>query len=178
MRLFLVAVILMLLPMALSWACDLRAQDYTGEITLQDSSMIEFDWFWIVPGKDRVRYSEDMMDLRMHAESLSYVRLSSVSKIDFLDFTGPEKRLMDSLRFCPAMRKAKMQFTDGAIVEKVYLDCTGAFWVGDTESGKLNDRKIQSIKFDVKELKKCPHCNKQYRHTDWKYCPYCGKPLD
>ena len=178
MRSVVVVITLMLLPLTVPWACDLKAEDYTGEVTFQDSSKTPYNWFWVVPERDKLRYSKDMMDLREPVKELSFVRLPSVSKIDFLDFTDTEKRLIDSLKFCPATRKAKVEFSDGAILDKVYLDCTDAFWIGESESGKLNDRRIKNITFQVKELKKCPHCNKQYRQVDWKYCPYCGKPLD
>lgn len=178
MRSFIVIVTLILLPLTFPWACDLKAEDYSGQITFKDSSETSYDWFWVLPEKDKLRYSKDMMDLREPRQQLSFVRLPSVWRIDFLDFTESEKQLIDSLKFCPAMRKAKVEFNDGAILDKVYLDCTDAIWMGDTQSGKLNDRQIKSISFEVKELKKCPHCSQQYRQVDWKYCPYCGKPLE
>lgn len=159
-------------------AGELRPEDYTGEIMLKDGTTIEYDglWSWRTMW-DRFPYSKDIMDMKGSELNAMRLRLSAISRIDFLEFTELEKSIIEKSKLNIYLRKAKITFRDGVVYDKIYLDCIGTEWHSYRESGRMRDTRIASVTVNIKKAKKCPKCSRQFKEKDWKFCPYDGSPL-
>jgi len=177
MRSFIVTVMLILLPLTLSRGAS---QDYTGEIVFKDGTKTAYTRLRVLVSEskeDILPYSKALKDMKGPTANLSKLRVSGVSRIDFIDFTASEKKTMKSADIPAAIRKAKVTFRDGAVYDNIYLACTQANWGSERESGWLGSDKIKSITVKLKGAKLCPKCGRQFKEIGWKYCPFCGEPL-
>lgn len=177
MRSFIVGVVLILLPLALSWGA---AQDYTGDLIFKDGTKTTFTRLRLLASEakeDIIPYSKDLTEMKGATADVSRLRLSGVSRIDFIDLTDTEKKAMKKAAIPAAIRKGKITFRDGAVYDNVYLDCRHGNWGSERESGWLGSDKIESITVKLKKAKLCPKCSRQFKEVGWKYCPFCGMAL-
>jgi len=177
MRSFIATIILILVPLIPSWAGQ---GDYTGEIVFKDGTSKEYTRLRVLVSEskeDILPYSKALKDMKGPTANLSKLRVSGVSRIDFIDFTASEKKTMKSADIPAAIRKAKVTFRDGAVYDNIYLACTQANWGSERESGWLGSDKIKSITVKLKGAKLCPKCGRHFKEIGWKYCPFCGEPL-
>ena len=177
MRSFIVGVVLILLPLALSWGA---AQDYTGDLIFKDGTKTTFTRLRLLVSEakeDIIPYSKDLTEMKGTTGDLSSMRLSGVSRIDFIDLTDAEKKTMKKAAIPAAIRKGKITFRDGAVYDNVYLDCRHGNWGSERESGWLGSDKIRSVTVKLKGAKLCPKCGRHFKEIGWKYCPFCGMAL-
>lgn len=177
MKSFIVAIMLVLVPVILSWGA---AHDYTGDIVFKDGTKKVYTRLRVLVSEskeDIIPYSKDMKDMEGSTSDLSRLRLPGISRIDFIDLTDSEKKERDKIKFSRTIRKAKVTFRDGAVYDSIYLNCTQGNWGSERESGWLGSEKIKSITVKLKKVKLCPKCKRQFKEIGWKYCPFCGEPL-
>ena len=125
---------------------------------------------------------------------VQYIRLSAVSRIDFVDLTEEEyktqKKRGEAAMSDPDRQpgrvvspglilKGKIEFRNGTIWDNIffYPSYSGFSYKSEMTEGRLVAGKVKSITVNLKDAKECPECHRQYTELEWVFCPYDGKDL-
>ncbi len=187
MRLVISGIVMVLLLPLTTFGGELKGEDYAGEIIFQDGTTEVYTFLWSWLAGDKIPYSKDIMNIKGDTLHLRKIRLSSVSKIDFIDFTQSEKEPIKSANLKYSCRKAKITFRDGTVYEDIYLDCTGWWWERENEKEEIKGEigreyspstTVKSLIIYLKKgIKRCPKCGIEFKKDNYKFCPFDGTLL-
>ncbi|HEY2289372.1 MAG TPA: hypothetical protein VGM86_01605 [Thermoanaerobaculia bacterium] len=149
MRFSIVALLLAVQLVAPPAARAQLGSQYKGQIVYKGGDTSSFTSFWSTLAGDKFPYSRDVRDMKGSTLDLPMVRLAGVSRIDFIEPTSDEKKLI-AAQGRPATRKATVTFRDGKKLEKIFLDVTLSKWTGPHEEGSLESEQIVAMVFNSK----------------------------
>jgi len=162
---------------------------YYGEIIFKDGGKLGYIWIsdsesvglglW---ESDRIAFSKVIEP----PQPKRWIRFSNISRIDFFDMTTEEsEQIEDRIKATTGwekqqyekIRKARITFNDGKVWENIYLYPQSFGYKTRYEEGDISETVV-SITFNMKNVKICPKCSRQYTNQEWKFCPYDGEPLE
>ena len=123
---------------------------FSGEIVYKSGDRSSYNYFYSRLAGVKFPYSRDVQDMKGSTLSLPMIRFEAVARLDFIEPTSEERRLLETEGRLNRTRKTNVTFRNGQKLEGVFLDFSLTQWSGPTEEGNLDSPKIVAITVNVK----------------------------